>query len=298
MTDTSTIIRPLNRATLPQEIVKALTDLIMNRVWKPGDLIPSEKELAIRFQVGRSTIREAVKSLVVLGVLEARAGEGSFVREATSELLSGAFRWGLLLGERNLDHLVDVRVLVEVECTRRAARHHSRELAEELFGSIREMQTRQADDNAFKESDTSFHLTISRAAQNPIFENIGSTIQSMVRIWYPKTYYIPETKGRTIAEHTAIAEAIASGKEADARGCDAATSGQCRQALCGWCCRNLRAQNNDLCRIADIFICISRAERQPRTGTEAPLDQSRRTVRCCLGVLRTISRALAISPTP
>src|ERR1700742_5275660 len=119
-TDPGSLIRPLSRATLPQESVKALTDLIMKRVWKPGDMIPSEKELEIRFQVGRSTIREAVKSLVVLGVLEARAGEGSFVREATSELLSGAFRWGLLLGERNLDDLVDVRVLVEVECTRRA----------------------------------------------------------------------------------------------------------------------------------------------------------------------------------
>jgi GntR family transcriptional regulator, transcriptional repressor for pyruvate dehydrogenase complex len=216
MTDATAIIRPLNRATLPQEIVRALTDLIMNRVWKPGDLIPSEKELAVRFQVGRSTIREAVKSLVVLGVLEARAGEGSFVRESTSELLSGAFRWGLLLGERNLDDLVDVRVLVEVECTRRAARRHSRELTEELFESIREMQVRRADDNAFKESDTKFHLTISRAAQNPIFENIGSTIQSMCRIWYPKTYYIPETKGRTVAEHTAIADAIAAGKETKA----------------------------------------------------------------------------------
>jgi DNA-binding FadR family transcriptional regulator len=63
-----TLIRPVSRATHPQEIVKALIDLIMKRVWKPGDLIPSEKELAIRFQVGRSTIREAVKSLVVLGV--------------------------------------------------------------------------------------------------------------------------------------------------------------------------------------------------------------------------------------
>jgi GntR family transcriptional repressor for pyruvate dehydrogenase complex len=216
MTDSSTIIRPLNRATLPQEIVKALADLIMKRVWKPGDLIPSEKELALRFQVGRSTIREAVKSLVVLGVLEARAGEGSFVRESTSELLSGAFRWGLLLGERNLDDLVDVRVLVEVECTRRAARRHSNELAEELLASIREMQVGHADDTAFMESDTRFHLIISRAAQNPIFENIGSTIQSMARIWYPKTYYIPETKGRTVAEHTAIADAIAGGKETEA----------------------------------------------------------------------------------
>jgi GntR family transcriptional repressor for pyruvate dehydrogenase complex len=212
----SAIIRPLSRATLPQEIVKALTDLIMKRVWKPGDLIPSEKELAIRFQVGRSTIREAVKSLVVLGVLDARAGEGSFVRESTSELLSGAFRWGLLLGERNLDDLVDVRVLVEVECTRRAAQRRSEEMLRQLSESLSEMQAHQADDNAFMESDTKFHLTIARAARNPIFENIGSTIQSMVRIWYPKTYYIPETKGQTIVEHSAIAKAIAAGMEIEA----------------------------------------------------------------------------------
>ena len=132
MNDASTLIRPVSRATLPQEIVKSLTDLIMKRVWKPGDLIPSEKELAIRFQVGRSTIREAVKSLVVLGVLEARAGEGSFVREPTSELLSGAFRWGLLLSEGNLDDFVDVRVLVEVECARRAAANRTDELVAQL----------------------------------------------------------------------------------------------------------------------------------------------------------------------
>jgi GntR family transcriptional repressor for pyruvate dehydrogenase complex len=214
--ESDSLIRPLSRATLPQEIVKALTGLIMKRVWKPGDLIPSEKELAIRFQVGRSTIREAIKSLVVVGVLEARAGEGSFVRESTSELLSGAFRWGLLLGERNLDDLVDVRVLVEVECTRRAAERRGKEMLDQLFESLHDMQAYQTDHNAFMESDTKFHLAIAQAAHNPIFENIGSTIQSIVRIWYPKTYYIPETKDLTIAEHTAIADAIAEGSETKA----------------------------------------------------------------------------------
>ena len=215
MDDVSTLIRPVSRATLPQEIVKALTDLIMKRVWKPGDLIPSEKELAVRFQVGRSTIREAVKSLVVLGVLEARAGEGSFVREPTSELLSGAFRWGLLLSEGNLEDFVDVRVLVEVECARRAAVNRTRELAAQLETSLEEMMVEPMDHDAFMDSDTRFHLAIAHAAANPIFENVGSTIQSIVRIWYPKTYYIPETKGLTVAEHRAIASAIASG-ESDA----------------------------------------------------------------------------------
>ena len=73
--------------------------------------------MAARFGVGRSTIREAVKSLVILGVIEARPGDGSFIREATSELLSGAFQWGSLLHtDQNLGDLVDMRVLIEVEC--------------------------------------------------------------------------------------------------------------------------------------------------------------------------------------
>jgi GntR family transcriptional regulator, transcriptional repressor for pyruvate dehydrogenase complex len=217
MAETETLIRPVSRATLPQEIVKALTDLIMKRVWKPGDLIPSEKELAVRFQVGRSTIREAVKSLVVLGVLEARAGEGSFVREPTSELLSGAFRWGLLLSEGNLDDFVDVRVLIEVECARRAAVNKTLDLVSQLDRTINEMRAEPMNHGAFMDSDTRFHLAIAHAARNPIFETVGSTIQSIVRIWYPKTYYIPETKERTIAEHRAIADGVAWG-DVDAAG--------------------------------------------------------------------------------
>lgn len=211
MAETETLIRPVSRATLPQEIVKALTDLIMKRVWKPGDLIPTEKELASRFQVGRSTIREAVKSLVVLGVLEARAGEGSFVREPTSELLSGGFRWGLLLSEGNLDDFVDVRVLIEVECARRAAANKTDDLVSQLDATIKEMRAEPMDHGVFMDSDTRFHLAIAHAARNPIFGTVGATIQSIVRIWYPKTYYIPETRGRTIAEHRAIAAGVASG---------------------------------------------------------------------------------------
>jgi GntR family transcriptional repressor for pyruvate dehydrogenase complex len=209
MTDTDAVIRPVSRATLPQEIVKAITDLIMRRVWKPGDMIPSEKELAVRFQVGRSTIREAVKSLVVLGVLEARVGEGSFVRAPNSELLSGAFRWGLMLNERNLDHLIDVRALVEVECARRAAEHRTQETLDRLADAIAEMKAHEGSADLFMAIDMKFHNAISQAARNPIFESIGSTIQAMVRIWYPQTYYIPETKMQTIKEHRRVADAIA-----------------------------------------------------------------------------------------
>jgi GntR family transcriptional regulator, transcriptional repressor for pyruvate dehydrogenase complex len=131
--------------------------------------------------------------------------------------LSGGFRWGLLLSEGNLDDFVDVRALIEVECARRAAANQTDDLVSQLDATIEDVRSEPMDHGAFMDSDTRFHLSIAHAARNPIFETVGSTFQSIVRIWYPKTYYIPETKGRTIAEHRAIADGVASG-DMDAAG--------------------------------------------------------------------------------
>ena len=199
-------IRSVQRRTLPQEIVDSIGDLIIRGVWKPGEMIPTEKDLAEQFGVGRSTIREAVKSLVVLGVLEARAGEGSFLREPNSRLLSGAFRWGLLLSERNLDDLVDARVLVECECARRAALSQSN--ISELFVIHDKMTASTADHRKFMDWDNRFHVCIASMGRNAIFTNISSTIQEMVRVWYPDTFYIEGTKAATLREHLKVAKAI------------------------------------------------------------------------------------------
>lgn len=202
-------IRPIARDTLLVKIVNTIAQLMMRGVWRPGDMIPSENELAQRFGVGRSTIREALKSFVVLGVIEARAGEGSFVREPTSDILSGAFRWGLLLGERNIGDLVDVRLLLETDCARRAARAPT---AEDV-ARLREINGRMADSDigqvAFMARDNEFHNEIARIAGNVLLQNISSTIQAMVGIWYPSTYYQQEIKSLTMAEHAAVTDAIA-----------------------------------------------------------------------------------------
>ncbi len=201
-------IQPIARGTLPMEIVNAIGHLMMQGVWRPGDMIPSEKELAQRFGVGRSTVREAVKSLVVLGALEARVGEGSFVREPTAGILTGAFRWGLLLGERNMGDLVAVRTLVETDCAGRAAEARTEADLARLLGLNARMAGSGADHGAFMAADNAFHIEIARIAGNVLLQSISSTIQTMVGIWYPPTYYQPDVKGVTIAEHAAIADAI------------------------------------------------------------------------------------------
>ena len=210
-------IRSLRRATLPQEIVSSIADIITSGIWKPGDMIPTEKDLAARFGVGRSTIREAVKSLVMIGVLEARAGEGSFVREPTSRLLSGAFRWGLLLSERNLDDFVDVRMFIESECAWRAAQAPEASAVDELFEIHDVMVARQNDHAQFIEWDNRFHVCIAEMAHNKIFTNIASTIQQIVRAWYPVTYSLEGTKAATVREHLRIAKAIQAADPSAAR---------------------------------------------------------------------------------
>ncbi len=180
------LLKPLTRATLPQEIVAAITGLIMRRVWRPGDRIPPEKELAARFNVGRSTIREAIKSLVIFGVINSRPGDGSFIREPQSNLLSGAFQWGLLLTERNLGDLVDARVLIEGECAARAAALGDPDLPARLNRILARMREEQNHPREFMELDNRFHAEIAGEARNALYLSLSNTIQSLVSVWYPR----------------------------------------------------------------------------------------------------------------
>jgi GntR family transcriptional repressor for pyruvate dehydrogenase complex len=210
-------LKPLSRATLPQEMVAAIADLIMKRVWRPGDRIPSEKELAARFRVGRSTIREAIKSLVILGVIEARPGDGSFIREATSGLLSGAFQWGFLLTDQNLGDLVDMRVLIEVECAGRAAAANDPDVGATLMQLLDRMREEQNHPQQFMLLDNQFHAAIAGAARNALYLSLSNTIQSLVSVWYSQTYRMEPTKTATIDEHFAVAAAIQANDEQAAR---------------------------------------------------------------------------------
>lgn len=206
MVNKTDLIKPIGRPNLMREVVNAIARLIMQRVWVPGDPIPSEKELAARFGVGRSTIREALQSLVTLGVVEIRHGEGSFIREPTSELLSDAFLWGLLLSPRNVGDFTEFRACVETTCAATAARTRNQATVDRLYELLDLMQA-SSSDGVF-EYDNRFHTTIAEATGNPIFVKVVETLQSTVRLWFPITYSLTGTAEETLAEHRAIADAI------------------------------------------------------------------------------------------
>ena len=90
-----------------------IRNLIASGAYAPGDRIPTEKELAERFGIGRSSIREAIKIFNYLGVLHSKAALGTFVQERSS-ISSEALTWAMLLGRDELRDIIDMRGAVEL----------------------------------------------------------------------------------------------------------------------------------------------------------------------------------------
>ena len=114
-------MRPVHRNSLSDEIVEQLTGLISRGVLKPGERLPSEKELCLKFGVGRTTIREALRSMAVMGILNGRVGEGTFVSVDGQKYLEKTLQWGLLIDRKSVNDLVETRLMLESQTAYAAA---------------------------------------------------------------------------------------------------------------------------------------------------------------------------------
>ena len=135
----------------------------------------------------------------------------------TSDLLSGVFQWSLMLTEQNLDDLVDMRILIEVECAGRAAAAGDPEVGATLLQLVERMKEARNHPEQFMRLDNQFHETIAAAARNALYLSLSRTIQSLVGVWYSQTFQLERTKAATLDEHLAIATAIQAHDEQAAR---------------------------------------------------------------------------------
>src|SRR5262245_59456553 len=106
-------MKPVTRTSLSDEIVQQIIDLISREVLKPGDRLPSERELCKKFGVGRTSLREALRSLAVMGILDGRVGDGTFVSDSNSKYLAKSLQWGLLLDRKKVQDLIETRLMLE-----------------------------------------------------------------------------------------------------------------------------------------------------------------------------------------
>jgi len=207
------------RLSLSDHIVEQIADLIARGALKPGDRIPSEKQLCEKFGVGRTSVREALRSLSVMGVLESHMGDGTFVASDASRFLERSFQWGLILNPKMVSDLIETRLMLESHNAQLAAAKAGPDDLARIEESIRQMEAHVGDPAQYLEHDLQFHLTIAQATQNSILQSLLSTTRGYLQAWIRETLARPEeTEKRarlSIAEHKRILRALRD-KDADA----------------------------------------------------------------------------------
>ena len=106
------LLKPINKESVVQQVIDRLTEAMLSGALKPGDKIPTEVEMSETFGVGRNSIREAIKILVYLGVLEIKRADGTFVRSGFTESMIDPMIYGIILGDD--DSYVELKELREV----------------------------------------------------------------------------------------------------------------------------------------------------------------------------------------
>lgn len=205
----SAALQPIDRVNLVEEIVERITAFILGQGLAPGDRLPPEREFASTFRVGRSTIREAIKSLRAVGIVEVTP-RGPVVGPGHTEGLAKSLAWGLLVTERGVQDALEARAAVEPALARLAAeRATDEELAQlgEILGRMR----KQPGPKGYVEADLEFHLMIARAARNGLLLSIAETLQGLSRTWITKNLAAEKKKNllaRSYREHEAIYGAL------------------------------------------------------------------------------------------
>jgi len=216
-------MRPVHRNSLSDEIVDQIIDLITRGILKPGERLPSEKELCLRFGVGRTTIREALRSLAVMGILDGRVGEGTFVSADNRKYLEKTLQWGLLIDRKDVNDLVETRLMLESQTAYAAAERANEENLKEITEALRGMRKSVGQPEQFLEFDLHFHLAIARATQNRILYNLLSMTRGYLQAWIRDSLSKPSAKmmrtraESSIGEHQKILQALAKHNAADAQ---------------------------------------------------------------------------------
>lgn len=212
-----TKIRPVKRVAISDEIVEQIMNLIANGDLQPGQRLPSERELCKTFHAGRSSLREALRCLSIVGVLNARVGEGTSVAPDGGRFMGKLLEWRLITEQHDVENLFETRVALEALAASNVARLRSKEVLTHLQDILSKMEAVTGDPKRFAALDLDFHVTLGRASENSLLFDLISMIRSQLIRAISKVLSAPQALPLTLKEHASIIGAIRRGDSEGAR---------------------------------------------------------------------------------
>lgn len=215
-------IKPIKNKRTTEIILEQIKSLIIRGELNPGDRLLTENELAERFQVSRTSVREALAALSLTGILEIRQGGGIFVKANPSNAIIEPLSFILLLEKNKLQNILEVRKALEVEAAGLAALRRKEEDLVILENLVKQMEEDLPDAKMSESLDLKFHLTLARASDNPLLDRMMNTVQEIMgqTLNVTRALWISATEGTTtrlFEEHRSIYEMIREQNEEMAR---------------------------------------------------------------------------------
>jgi len=201
--------RTVRTSRLFEQIVQQVEESIFKGQLKPGDQLPAERDLAQRFGVSRTAVREAVKTLREKGLVEAYSGRGTFVTDGTGQAIRQSLDLMIRFNQpEGWLHLAELRQVLEPEIAARAATR----IDEQLLGTMHEavalmdLNLRRAD--AYVEADLDFHLALAEAVGNPLILSLLDSIVGLLREQRSRIFEVEGGPERGQFHHKRILAAV------------------------------------------------------------------------------------------
>jgi len=204
-----------------QNVINQIRKAIFDGVLKPGDKLPSDKELIDKFGVSKGSLREALRSLEVLGLLEIRKGAlgGSFVTEVDAEKAKEVFSNFFVSRDLSLENLFDVRLILEAHIAESAAPIITDDDLQRLQRNLQETRDALRHDQPlnYRGKEVSFHLIIANATQNPLLIFLLDFVENLLLDAKEILNPGPDFSKKVLDAHERIYKALAARNASQAR---------------------------------------------------------------------------------
>jgi DNA-binding FadR family transcriptional regulator len=208
-------VNPIRPGVMHQAIQDRIKQFIISNGFKPGDSLPTETELARVLGISRGSLREAMKSLQTMGVVETRHGFGTFVGKFSFEPMIDGLTFQILVSRetmpRAIRELLDLRQVLETGLMPRVAELATPEQLDQLESLVLRMETNASDDLQFVDEDREFHEVLYRPLGNTLIIQLLQAFWDIFEAVGRESSRRTVLLGETAEQHGAIVRAIAAG---------------------------------------------------------------------------------------
>lgn len=204
----ASVFGTFKKSAISEDIVDNLLTLIRERELRPGDKLPPERELAVMMQVSRPSLREALRALSIMNVIEIRQGDGTYVTSLEPNLLMSHLDFVFALTDAAFLELFEARRILEPGLVAMAAERITDAEIAQLEACVHRSRELVDDFEAFAEADMEMHELIAKAARNSILERCMAGVSQLGRVSRKRTVGLPGVTRRSLQDHLAIVAAL------------------------------------------------------------------------------------------